>query len=150
MGFLIPLGIKINFLFYPWSVWNQRGLELPAWEKLCRFRYTSKHQAKLLYGKRLLFSRCPMVLIQRQGHGKTANVCQHVTSQPDWDSSGPEGRFQGGERGEAENSVTWDHTTSDYLQYHCNTYIWLRDLMPKYSWINGPLKNPIKPSVPQS
>lgn len=33
MGFIISLGIKINFLFYPWSARSGRGLELPAWEK---------------------------------------------------------------------------------------------------------------------
>ena len=33
MGFIISLGIKINFLFYPWSAWSRRGLEFPVWEK---------------------------------------------------------------------------------------------------------------------
>ena len=112
MGFLIPLGIKINFLFYPWSAWSRRGLELPAWEKICRLRYTTKHQAKLMYGNWLLlhlpsrshlhadafhwqqgetsqrkvFSGCQTVLMmRRQGNGETGYVCQRVTSQPGWD-----------------------------------------------------------------
>lgn len=54
MGFLIPLGIKINFLFYPWSAQSRTGLQLPAWEKICSLRYTTMYQAKLMYGKWLL------------------------------------------------------------------------------------------------
>lgn len=109
MGLLIPLGIKINFLFYPWSAQSRRGLELWAWEKICRLRYTTKHRAKLMYGNWLLlhlpsqsrlhadtfhwqqgersqrkvFSGCQTVLItSRQGNRETRYVCQHVTSQP--------------------------------------------------------------------
>lgn len=45
-----PWGIKINFLFYPWSARPRRGLELQAWKRFCRLRYTTKHPAQLMYG----------------------------------------------------------------------------------------------------
>lgn len=151
MGFLIPLGIKINFLFYPWSAQSRRGQELPAWEKICRLRYTTKYQAKLMYGNWLLLhlpsrshlhadtfhwqqggrSQRKVFFWVSNGSDKTEAgkrrdtlrmpTCHEIT----WMAlhcSGWEGRS---EQASEENSVTWDRTASDYLQYHRYTCIWL-------------------------
>lgn len=141
MGFLIPLGIKINFLFCPWSAWSWRGWSYQLGKKSADSGTLPSTKPKLTYGNWLLLhlpsrshlhrhiswqredrsqitvcSGCQMVLLRRrQGNEEPRYVCQHVTSEPGWACTiVNEGTVQRGERGEAENSVTWDPTASDY------------------------------------
>lgn len=148
MGFLIPLRIKINFLFYPWSAQSRRGLELPAWEKFCRLMYTTKHQAKPTYGNWLLFhlpsrshphsfvfdwqqggrsqrkvsSGCQRVLIRRRHGGMLRMPTCHESPWMRLRGSGWEGRSKEG-KGEKEGTQ-WPEIITLQIMY-CTTFFWL-------------------------
>lgn len=144
MRFLIPLGIKINFLFYPWSALNQSGLGLPSWENLRTPPSTKSSQCMGMDRS----STCPGDHISSQIHYWMTGETEKDKSLF-WVSNGPvkkdvvkwlnmptchesiwtglfstRGKVQRGERVELENPVTWDHTTTDYLQYHCYIKAW--------------------------